>query len=124
MKKFLSVIQKAFSAGAVYLPQLGPIAALIGVLVPKAQAATDALQDNLAKAIGIIFKTEAVISAATGTEGNGAMKLRAAAPQIGLLFEGVIDNLELEIEDKAAAAAAITGITSNLADFLNACKKK
>lgn len=130
MKKLLTEIGAIFTKVLGVASALSPFAGLFSGLLSAIPLSTGArgfvstAESDIKKLFGIIANVEAVDQAMTGTSGNGPAKLKAAAPQFGVVFESVINDLGLKIADEAAAATAITNITSNMADLLNACKKK
>jgi hypothetical protein len=128
MKKFLGNLGKVLLQVGATIPQLSPFLQFFTAWVPQTPqkgvlGTVQAVTSDITKSMQIIAMTEADVTLLMGP-GNGPDKLKLAAPKIGILFETAIDDLGLKITDEAAAATAISNITSNLADLLNACAKK
>jgi hypothetical protein len=119
MKKFLSIIEGIFSGGVWVLNKILPFAALFPTLFPGG-----AMVAMVATDIKLALTEIANVSSIITAPGQGAARLAAAAPRIAALFTTAVDGLGLQIADEAAASAALTQITSSMADFMNACKKK
>lgn len=120
MKKFLSFLGSLFTRVLVPLSQLTPYAGLFTSLFPQSKTIVTDVQ----AIFGEIANVEAVDQAMNGVSGNGAAKLKAASPKVGAILQTAIDGLGLKVQDEAAAASAVTNITSNFADLMNACAKK
>jgi hypothetical protein len=117
--KFLSVIGNVFSEGILIADKLLPFANFFPAFVPMVKIVQTAETD-----IKFAIREIAVVESIITEQGNGAARLAAAAPRIATLFTNAVDELGLEIADEKAASVALTNITSNLADFLNACQSK
>jgi hypothetical protein len=118
VKKFLSTIEGIFREGVLILGKLLPLAGLFPGILPGAGVVLNGIQLALTEIINV--------SSIINTPGQGAARLTAAAPRIAALFTTAVDGLGLKVskDGEARAATALTNITSNLADFLDACEKK
>lgn len=70
----------------------------------------------------ILVGAGAAVEAINGTDGNGAVKLAVAAPLVDQLIKSSGFFGDKAIADEAKWNAAITAMTSSLADLLNAVK--
>lgn len=126
MNKFLSILKTAEQKVA---------AVLRGAA--KAEPAAVAIADTAAIAAGcpefvpfigkignVLVGAGAAVDAISAAPGNGAAKLAVAAPLVDQLVKNSGFLSDKVIADEAKWSAAITGITSNLADLLNAVSEK
>jgi hypothetical protein len=110
LAKFGQVMLKIVGIATGFEPLIAPL------LPAKAQQPFSDSLTKIAQAVGTV---ETVVGAISGP-GNGASKLKGAVP----LVAQIIQTSELvagrKIKDEAAFTAAVQGITSNVADLLNA----
>jgi hypothetical protein len=119
MKKFLSVIEGIFREGVLIVGKLIPFTSLFPTLFPAGQI-LNTIATDIKLAITEIINVSSIIN----TPGEGAARLAAATPRIAAIFTTAVEELGLHIADEQGASKALTQITSGMADFINACKKK
>lgn len=95
---------------------------LIRGLLPKTSTAQNyvtTVENDLTKIGGVVTTVECVITA-SGLQATGGDKLKAAAPLVMEIVQGSEMLAGKKIKDQAAFEKACQGITSNVADLLNA----
>lgn len=119
MKKFLSVIEGIFREGVLIIGKILPLAGLFPSLFPVG-GVLQIVATDIKLALTEIVNVSSIING----PGQGAARLQAATPRIAAIFTTAVEELGLQIANEEAAAKALTNITSEMADFLNACKRK
>lgn len=77
------------------------------------------ITDDFTKIAGAVVTVETVVSAVGNSALSGPDKLRAAVPLVSQVIQQSEIMLGKKIKDEQKFVAAVTGITSNMADLLN-----
>lgn len=112
--------------GTVTLKIVGIASGLLPLVAPAIASASPtagtSIADKLTSAFHAVITAEQMFTAASGPDAkNGSQKLAAASPFVGALVQDALKELTQKAQPKDAAKlqAAITQITSGLADALN-----
>src|SRR5579872_5208953 len=121
LKKIGTVVLKIIGIETGLLPLISPQSS--AATVPMSTTSGASLLDRLKAAFNAIITVEQITSAINGPDAKtGSAKLKAAAPYVGALVQDALKEITGKASPKnpAELEAAITQITSSLADALNA----
>jgi len=116
LKKVGIILAQISSEALGLYPVVAPLIAKWTEKNPTAQL----IVSDLTAAANEIVTIEAAMTAAFGPDQKmGSQKLKAATPFVAQIIKGAQFMVGKKIADEAKFEAAVTGITSNLADLLN-----